>query len=378
MADVLGGRALNRALLERQWLSARRDAGAVGPVAAMEHLAGMQAQAGDAPYYQLHARLDGFTPRALSDALTDRAAARVVLMRGTIHLVSARDVLPMRTVVQPFLDTVLFHSTAGKQVAGVDPAAVTAAAREVLADGPLANEELGERLAGRLPGYEGNALAYLARCLLPLVQVPPRGVWGQGGGLVYALAEQWLDVEAGTGRAADPATDATPDDLVLRYLAAFGPASVADAQKWSSLTGLRAVFERLRPRLVSYRDEAGRELFDLAGTELPDPGREIEPFLLGPFDNALLSHADRSRIIAKEYERKVFTHNGIVRGAIMLDGFVAGLWKPVLKRREATVEFTAFRTFTRAERAALEQRAAELLEFAAPETERRRTVFTEP
>ncbi|MEV6110636.1 winged helix DNA-binding domain-containing protein [Streptomyces sp. NPDC051940] len=363
---VLSTRALNRALLERQWLTGRRDA---TPVEAMEHLAGLQAQAGDAPYYQLYSRLEGFTTDTLSEALTSRAAVRVVLMRGTIHMVSARDALRMRAVVQPFLDSVLFNSTYGQKCVGLDPDAVATAARKVLAEGPLPADELGARLAGRWPDREPGALTYLARCLLPLVQVPPRGVWGEGGGLVYALADQWLDGES--------ATDPAPDDLVLRYLAAFGPASVADAQKWSSLSGLAAAFERLRPRLVSYRDEHGRELFDLAGTELPDPDTKIAPFLLGPFDNALLSHADRTRIIDKDHVKRVFTQNGLVRGGVMLDGFVAGLWKPVLKRRSAVVEVEPFRALKARERTAVERLAGEVLDFAAPGVERRSVVFSD-
>ncbi|MQY13641.1 hypothetical protein SRB5_37910 [Streptomyces sp. RB5] len=365
--DVLSTRALNRATLHRQWLTERH---AAGPVEAAAHLVGLQAQSGDAPYYQLHSRLAGFTTGDLSAALTSREVARLVLMRGTIHLVAARDAVPMRAVVQPFLNTVLFNSTAGQTLVGIDTGAVAAAARDLLADGPLPGDELGARLAERWPQYTAGALVYLARCVLPLVQVPPRGVWGEGGGLVYALAEQWLDVP--------PGTDGL-DELVLRYLAAFGPATVVDAQKWSSLAvkGLREAFERLRPKLVTYRGEDGRELFDVAGTELPDADLEVPPLLLGPFDNILLSYADRTRIIAKDDVKAVFTKNGIVRGTLVLDGFVAGVWKPALTRRRAVLECTPLRSLTRREKAGLEERGEELLAFAAPGAGHREVVFGE-
>ncbi|WP_181791138.1 DNA glycosylase AlkZ-like family protein, partial [Streptomyces phytophilus] len=174
------------------------------------------------------------------------------------------------------------------------------------------------------------------------------------------------------------ATDPTADGTVLRYLAAYGPASVADAQKWLSLTRLKAVFDRLRPRLVTYRDAAGRELFDLAGTELPDPGSPVPPLLLGPFDNVLLAHADRTRIIDKADERRVFTKNGIVRGTLLLDGRVAGVWQPELRRTSAAVELRPFTALSGADKDRLAAAASDLLAFAAPEAEKTDVVFADP
>ncbi|WP_419997737.1 winged helix DNA-binding domain-containing protein [Streptomyces boninensis] len=355
---VLGQRALNRALLHRQWLAPRAAAGATA-VDVAEHVAGLQAQAGDPPYYQLFTRIPGFRPGDLSRLLTGRAVVRVVLMRGTIHLVSARDALRLRAVMQPYLDKTLFNSSYGRKVPGVDPAEVAAAARKALADGPLHNDDLGARLAESFPGRDGNALAYLARSLLPLVQVPPRGLWGESGGLVYAHADQWLGAESET----DPA----PDDAILRYLAAYGPATVQDIQKWSSLSGLKAAVTRLRPQLVTYRNEHGKELYDLPDAPLPDPDTPVEPMLLAPFDNALLSHADRTRIIDKDAEKRVFTHNGMVLGTILLDGFVAGQWRVTRTKGGAQAELTPFAPLGKRDRAALEQRAEELLDFAADE-----------
>jgi hypothetical protein len=364
---VLDARALGRALLHRQWLVERR---AATPLDAVEHLVALQAQSGDAPYYQLWSRLTGFTTDDLSALLTDRRAVRVVLMRGTIHLVGARDALRLRAVVQPYLDKTLFSTTAGRKLTGVDPAELADAARAALAAGPLPGDELGARLAVRWPEGEPNDLAYLARSLLPLVQVPPRGVWGASGGLVYAHADQYLG--------APSATDPAPDETVLRYLAAYGPASVADTQKWLSLTGLKAVFDRLRPRLVTYRDATGRELFDLVGTELPDPDVPVPPMLLGPFDNVLLAHADRTRIIDKADERRVFTANGIVRGTLLLDGRVAGVWQPELKRTSAAVDLRPFAPLSGRDRDRLAAAAEDLLAFAAPGAEKTEVRFGAP
>lgn len=350
----LSVRALNRARLDRQWLLQPRDA---SPMEAMEYLVGLQAQAGDAPYYQLWSRLTHFSLDDLSRLLTSRRAVRVVLMRGTIHMVSARDCARLRPIVQPFLDRVTFNgSSAGKRLVGLDSAELVSCGLDLLAGGPLHVDELGERLAERFSSFAGPDLAYALRCATPLIQVPPRGVWGKGGGLVYASAQQWLPAPE------DP--QPTLEETILRYLAAFGPASVQDFQTWSSLTRTGEAFQRLRSRLVSYSDESGQELFDLVDTPLPDPDTPVRTKLLGAFDNILLSHADRRHIISKPDQKRLFTHNGLVRGPVLIDGFVAGLWKPAMKAKTATVRFEAFCGWSSADRELLEAEALRLLDFA--------------
>ncbi|WP_086564262.1 winged helix DNA-binding domain-containing protein, partial [Streptomyces africanus] len=257
-APHLDTRALNRATLDRQLLL--RPA-RISAAAAVEHLVGLQAQNVKPPYYALAARLDGFAPEALSRLMADREVVRIVTMRSTIHTHTADDCLTLRPLVQPARDRELTNFRKG--LAGVDLDRLAALARDLVETEPRTMKQLREALLEEWPDADPQALAVAARCRLPLVQVTPRGLWGRSGQVSLTTAEHWL------GRPAAPA--ATPDAMVLRYLAAFGPASVRDMQTWAGLTRLRDAFERLRPRLVTFRDESGVELFDLPDAPRPDP-----------------------------------------------------------------------------------------------------------
>src|SRR5687767_12104210 len=250
--EVLSARALNRATLSRQLLLERSER----PVLeAVEHLVGLQAQVPLDPYTALWSRLAGFAPETLAEHLLSRDVVRIVVMRGTIHLVTAGDCVLLRPLMQPVLDGELRRHPEAAALDGVDLEPVLASATSALAEQPLTGKELGAALAERFPGLDGRALALASRCKLALVQVPPRGVWGKTSQVRLTTAESWL------GRPL--VRDATLDETVLRYLAALGPASVADVTTWCRLTGLREVVERLRPQLRTFADETGRELFDL-------------------------------------------------------------------------------------------------------------------
>ena len=281
--EVLSQRALNRALLERQLLLQR----VVKPAAeTIEQLVGLQAQVPKVPYVALWTRLEGFHQQELADLLASRQAVRVPLMRATIHLVTARDCLALRPVMQSVLRR-CFNSQSpfGHRLAGVDLEAVLAAGKALIEEQPRSRAVLGPLLAAQWPDRDPEALAMAISYLLPVVQVTPRGLWGQSGAASWTTIEHWLGESLETELPAEAA--------VYRYLAAFGPATVGDIRVWSGLTGLREIVERLRPRLKTFRDEKGRELFDLPQAPRPDPETPAPPRFLPEYDNVVLSHDDR-------------------------------------------------------------------------------------
>jgi hypothetical protein len=354
--DVLAPRALNRALLERQILLRREGLSAA---AAIERLVGMQAQAPLAPYFGLWTRLADFRPEQLAQLIRDRRAVRIALMRSTIHLVTDRDCLALRSAVQPAIDRGL-QGSYGRHLAGLDEEAVAAAGRAVVEERPQTFSGIGTLLHERWPDRDPRALAHVVRTRVPLVQVPPRGLWGRGGQATHTSAEAWL------GRPLGP--DASPDELVLRYLAAFGPATVSDVQVWCGLTRLREVTARLAPRLRVFRDEQGNELLDLPDAPRPDPDTPAPPRFLAEYDNVLLSHADRTRIVAvTDYRRLLVYKNGIVPGTVLVDGFVRGTWRIARQRDAATLHVELFERVAKSERAALTEEGGRLLAFAAPD-----------
>ena len=352
---VLTLRALNRALLARQLLLHRSPMSAEQ---AIEALVGLQAQSPNPPYIALWTRLEGFTADALGQLLLDRRVVRVALMRSTIHLVTAADCLMLRPLVQPVLDRELRGSAHGRNLAGVDVDEVVTAGRALVDERPLTGTALGELLRARWPDRYARSLAYTVRNRIPLVHIPPRGIWGKAGQPVVTSAEAWL------GRPLDDAPSI--DTLILRYLGAFGPATVQDIQSWSGLARLREHVERLRSQLAVLRDENDTELFDLPDAPRPDPDTPSPPRFLGEFDNVLLSHADRRRIIPSDHRRRIATSNGMVPGAVLVDGFLRGTWRVVRQRRQATLVVQPFERFRKTDQRALADEGARLLEFVAP------------
>ena len=353
--DVLGLRALNRATLERQMLLSRQNLPAVG---AIEHLVGMQAQAPNPPYVGLWTRLEGFHPDELARLITDQLAVRIALMRNTVHLVSARDCLALRPLVQPVFERGLYATRAHRAgIEGVDIEALVAAGRALLEEQPRTAKELGELLKERWPERDPASLARAIRHLVPLVQVPPRGIWGKSGQAAHTTAEAWL------GRPLDP--DPSLDEMIVRYLGAFGPATVKDVQTWSGLTRLGEVTDRLRSRLRIFRDEHGNELFDMPDAPRPDPDTPSPPRFLPEFDNLILSHADRTRVIADTYRKAIASKNGMVPATVLVDGFVRGTWKTERTRGRATLVIELFEHLAKKDRDALAAEGERLIRFGA-------------
>ncbi|KUO15777.1 winged helix DNA-binding domain-containing protein [Streptomyces dysideae] len=348
-APVLGTRALNRATLDRQLLLRRSPRSAK---AAVEHLLGLQAQNVKPPYYALATRLDGFAPRELSTLMADREVVRIVTMRSTIHTHTADDCLTLRPLVQAARDRELTNFREG--LVGVDLDRLAALARDFVETEPRTMKQLREALLAEWPAADPQALAVAARCKLPLVQVTPRGLWGSSGQVALTTAEHWL------GRPAEPVP--VPDATALRYLAAFGPASVKDMQTWAGLTRLRDAFERLRPDLVTFRDDNGVELFDLPDAPRPDPDTPAPPRFLPEFDNLLLSHADRTRVVPPEHRGSNWQGNQAYR-TLLVDGFLAGVWKLA----EDTLIVEPFGTLTEAQRADVAAEGERMLKVLHPE-----------
>jgi hypothetical protein len=359
MPTTLSRRALGRALLARQLLLRRSEL----PVTeAVEHLVGLQAQAPAPPYFALWSRLVGFSPDRLSAQITDRSVVRIVLMRGTIHLVSAADCLALRPVVAAMLErTLVGNTTYGKaKLAGLDLTAVAAAARALLEEKPRTMAELRTLLAPQWPDRDPVSLAQTARSLLPLVQVPPRGLWGTGGQPACTTAECWL------GRPLD--ADPSPEPMVLRYLAAFGPATVRDIQAWSGLTRLAEVTDRLGSRLVRLRTEDGAPLLDVPEAPRPEADVPAPVRFLAPFDNALLSHADRSRILDDASRKVVFASvNGQIPGTVLVDGMVRGVWRMQRQGERVTLRVETMRPLSKRHVGAVTAEGNRLLRFAEPD-----------
>lgn len=343
---TLDRRALNRALLARQLLLERRAQTAAQTI---EHLVAMPAQEPPSPHIGLWTRLTDFDPGELDDLLTSRRAVRGWLMRSTLHLAIASDYLALRPLFAPVSERGLM-SGFRRELDGTDLDAVTARARALVEAEPMGAAAVGRALAPEFPDVDPRVLGYAAGFLLPMVQLPPRGIWRDRRRPLLTTAERWLG--------APLAADATPDALLLRYLAAFGPATPADFRAWSGLTGAAEVVERARPALRTFRDERGRELFDVPDGPLPDPATPAPVRYLPVFDNAILAHDDRSRILADGYPPRIADHPTVLH-----DGFAVGTWRVDDGRLEVTL-------FADADPSALEAEGERLLRFIA-EGERR-------
>lgn len=342
MAAKISRKALNRATLDRQFLLRRTD---LPLEQALEHLVGLQAQTTNSWYHGMWTRVTDFDPYALSELLSNRSVVRMALMRSTIHLVTAEDALFLRPLTQIVSERAL-------KVPGLDFDEVIRTGRGLVEEKPMVFSELGKHLARRWPAHHPGTLAHIVRAHVPLVQIPPRGLWGGSGIAAHTSVEAWL----GRSVHAEPSVD----QMVLRYLAAFGPASVKDAQTWSGLTKLGEVFARLD--LVEFEDENGRVLYDLPDAPRPAEDTPAPPRFLYEYDNLLLSHQDRTRVASPEWLAQERPLNGVLPKIFLVNGFTAGMWSVT----GGTLTISPYRRLSKKDTAALTREGARLLEFAAP------------
>lgn len=317
----------------------------------------MQAQVPNSPYVGLWTRLEGFQPNGLADLITKRRAVRLGLMRNTIHLVTARDCIELRSLYHPLFERNLQNTHFGRNLVGLDLRDLIPPAIALMKEKPRTFSELGKLLQQKWPDRDPTSLAYAIRYLVPIVQVPPRGIWGKSAQPTWTSTDLWL------GRPLAPKPSV--DKLVVRYLTAFGPATVADVSAWSGLTRLRDVVERLRPKLRTFRDDRGRELFDVPDGPLPDPDTPAPPRFLPEYDNLLIGHHDRTRVIDHAYRHVIFA------GTLLVDGFVRATWSIKWARETATLTIEPLRRLTKTDRLAVSEEGERLLTFAASEAARR-------
>lgn len=354
-------RQLNRATLQRQLLLQRH---ALSVLAATERVAGWQSQIPNPPYIGLWTRLEAFERAELTTLMEQRQIVRAALMRSTLQLMTAADHQHFQQVLQPALSRAL-RAFFGQRARSLDIEKLVRAARPFIEAEPRTTGEIRAFLEALEPAADGDAMAYAVRNHLPLVQVPPGGTWGAGSRAAYTTAEAWL----GQPQTADLRA------LLHRYLAAFGPASVMDFQAWSGLVSLKKRIQPLEAELVVYEDEDGKPLLDLPDAPLPDPETPAPPRFLPEYDNLLVAHKDRRRIIADADRKKVFLSAARVLPTILVDGFVAGTWAIQRAKTQATLTITPFAPLAEAVRAALYAEGTRLVRFVEEDAATSEIVF---
>lgn len=349
MPPTLSLRQLNRTLLARQLLLERQDLDCRSVIAA---LIALQSQIPNPPYIGLWTRLHGFEKRQLTELLESRAVVRAPWIRSTLHLVMAEDHQRYQAIIQPALARGL-RSFFGARAKGLDIARLIAIAKPFLEDETPAIGALRDKLQEHEPDEDKQAMAYAVRSYLPLVQVPPSGVWGVGTRATYTTAESWLGA-------------ASPSDLgslFRRYLAAFGPADVMDFQTWTGMTRLKSQLKETLGTLVTYLDERGRLVYDLPGMPIVDEKTPAPIRFLPEYDNILISHKDRGRILPERFRKKVFVSAGRVLGSVVIEGFVGAIWKVERDKKRATLRVTLFEKQTDDVLSAIETEGLELIRF---------------
>jgi Winged helix DNA-binding domain len=354
---ALSLRSLGRATLARQLLLERSDL----PVPeAVARVGGLQAQAPKPPYVALWTRLRDFHDEDLTTALRERTVVRATLMRGTLHTVAAQDYASARTAVAPLLAQAVRANAPGAE--SVTSEVLVSVARELLLDRPLTFAQLRPLLAERFPGVSDRSLGFAVRMSLPLVLIPTDARWGFPAVAQFGLADAWL------GPAGEPVPERQArEDVALRHLAAFGPATAADVQFWSGMRGIREVLEGLADRLVEFSDDKGRRLYDLPDAPRPGPDIPAPPRYLPEWESLLIAHADHRRVIDDDRRAVLMTSNGRLGGSVLWDGRVVAGYDVARKGSTALLTVTPFEKLTRTAINALSEEGERLLRFLEPD-----------
>ena len=359
-------RELNRATLARQMLLERAS---LSIPAAVERLVGLQAQQAQPPYVGLWTRLRDFQCDDLAKLIESRQIVKATWIRATLHLLSAPDYLRFRATIQPVLEGA--SATIAKRRGGddFDLDHVLTTARAFIAETPRTFTEITAMLEALLPDVDVGSMRYTVRTHIPMVQVPTSGGWSYPGNPHFTLADSWIGQPF--------STEADFRALFFRYLMAFGPASATDMQTWSGLAKLKDVVEKLKPELVVCRDEQNRELFDLPDMPLPDGDAPAPVRFLPEYDNLLLSHTKRTRVLADEYRTKVYLPGLRVAATILVDGFARGSWTVEKKKGIATLAIVPFDRLTSQNHSALNEEGERLVRFIEPNAKSYEVIFTE-
>jgi hypothetical protein len=357
--DTLTLRQINRATLARQMLLAREK---VTAVKAIERLVGMQAQWPKPPFLGLWTRIEGFQRDHLTSLFHKRTIVRATFMRATIHVVTAKDFLALRPAIQPVLEAGM-QAILKERLDGIDLTALMKQVRKMLDREPLTFAAIREEFLRADPKADERAMGYAVRMLLPLVQVPVEGqAWAFPSQACFAPAEQWLGKPI-------PSKAGQPDALLLRYLEGYGPASADDMRAWAGLSrvAVKEAVDRLRPKLIVFRDAGGkRELFDLPDAPRPDGDAPSPVRLIPEYDNVITTRADE-RFVAKADRPRVFLSALRIAATVLVDGFAAGVWKLDATKKAATLTIEPFKPFAARVKKEVEAEAEAMLKFAEPE-----------
>jgi hypothetical protein len=351
----LSARQLNRATLARQLLLGRGD---IDVVEAVRAVCAIQAQSPASPYIALWNRVSGFDPAELDRAFAEHAVVKASLMRITLQAVTAEDHPAFRAAMAPRLRR--FRLSDGRFTAmGLSIADADALVTQVLelAAQPRTNADLAAMLTERVGATPAPGIWWALRTFTPLIHVPTGGPWLFGDRPSYLAAPT---------RPFDGGEEAAVAVLVRRYLEAFGPAAATDIGQFSLIPQppIRAALEALGSDLEMHEGPGGKPLHDVRGSLLPPEDTAAPPRLMAMWDNVLLAYRDRSRVIPEAYRKLVIRTNGDVLPTVLVDGYVAGVWRPA-RERSGGIEVSAFHALDDATWDELEAEAAALVRFLA-------------